>query len=83
MPLLATIYGENILRFMAEMSGNATWLGFWKAVAFLGDAAFFTIALPFIYAALPWHQAVRLSTAFGVVSSRRWNGCPGTYRPRP
>ena len=46
--MFATIYGESILRFMAEMSSNATWLSFWKAIALLGDAAFFTVALPFI-----------------------------------
>jgi len=83
MPLFATTYGENILRFMAEMSSNAVWLGFWKAAALLGDAVFFTIALPFIFAFMPWRKALRLSTAFGVASfSSEWIKAV-TVRPRP
>jgi membrane-associated phospholipid phosphatase len=83
MPLLATIYGESILRFMAELSTNPWWLGFWKAVAFFGDSAFFTIALPLIFAAMPWPKALRLATAFGVASfSSEWIKAV-TMRPRP
>jgi membrane-associated phospholipid phosphatase len=80
---LATIYGENILQFMAEMSSNSAWLAFWKGVAFLGDAVFFTIALPLIFAVMPWHKAIRLASAFGVASfSSEWIKAV-TVRPRP
>lgn len=83
MPLLATVYGENLLRFMAQMSVHGWWLGFWKAVAFLGDAAFFTLALPLVHATMPWPRALRLTAVFGVASfSSEWIKAV-TVRPRP
>jgi hypothetical protein len=63
---METIYGESLLRGLAQMADSGVWLGFWRAIAFLGSANFFALALPLLFAAAPARWALRLGSAFAI-----------------
>lgn len=63
---METIYGETLLRGLAQMADSGPWLGFWRTIAFLGSADFFALALPLLFAAAPARWALRLGGAFAV-----------------
>jgi membrane-associated phospholipid phosphatase len=62
--ILESIHGEVLLRACATHAGDPLWLAFWKAVSFLGQPTFFTIALPVLYALCSRAWASRFAVGF-------------------
>jgi membrane-associated phospholipid phosphatase len=44
------IYGEALLRQLADLAERPGWLSLWTAISFLGSATFFTLLVPALFA---------------------------------
>lgn len=58
------VVGRQLLEHLAERAGDPTWRWTWQAIAFLGAADFFAVALPLLFAWAPMRWALRIGLAF-------------------
>lgn len=56
--------GRQLLALLAARAADPVWNELWRAIAFLGSADFFAVALPVLFAIAPMRWALRLGLAF-------------------